>query len=227
MSQLILGIDDAGRGPIIGPMVLAGVLVTEEQQSKLKKEGVKDSKVLEHKKRISLAKIIQKNSIDYKVILIPPSEIDKAVDSGYNLNTLEAEKMAEIINSINVNGPRNKRIKVIVDCPSPNIPVWTNTLKKFIEHKDNLDIKCEHKADVNHPSVSAASIMAKVAREEEIAEIKKNFGEVGSGYAADPITIEFLEKNGHDPKNESLFRKSWATWKIYKAKKEQKKLGDF
>ena len=224
---LTLGIDDSGRGPIIGSMVLAGVLVTEEQEQKLKKEGVKDSKQVLHPKRIALAKIIQKNSIDYKVILIPPSEIDKAVDGGYNLNTLEAEKMAEIINLINVDSPREQKIKVIVDCPSPNISAWSSVLKKYIEHKDNLEIHCEHKADVNHPSVSAASIIAKVARETEVAEIKKKFGEIGSGYAADPITIEFLEKNGHNPNNQALFRKSWATWKDYKAKKQQKKLGDF
>ena len=107
-------------------------------------------------------------------------------------------------------------IKVIIDCPSTNITAWKNTLIKFISFKDNLDIHCEHKADFNHPSVSAASIIAKVQREEEVAKLKKQFkdyGPLGSGYPSDPDTKEFLKKHGKELQNSGIFRKTWQTWK--------------
>jgi len=83
----------------------------------------------------------------------------------------------------------------------------------FIEHPENLDISCEHKADVNYISVAAASILAKVTREEEIEGLKKQYGNMGSGYSHDEATIEFLKKHGKKLSNSGIFRKSWATWK--------------
>ena len=56
--MLILGIDDSGRGPVIGPMILAGVLLSKKQEQVLKKENVRDSKLLVHKERIRVSKII-------------------------------------------------------------------------------------------------------------------------------------------------------------------------
>ena len=79
-----------------------------------------------------------------------------------------------------------------------------------------MEIHCEHKADFNHPSVSAASILAKVTREEEVAKIKKEYskyGDIGSGYPGDPKTKEFLKQHGRELENSGIFRKTWATWK--------------
>jgi len=67
-KELILGIDDSGRGPLIGPMILAGVLMTREQEVILKEEGVKDSKQVLHPARVKLAEAIKKNSINYKIV---------------------------------------------------------------------------------------------------------------------------------------------------------------
>ena len=100
-SDLVLGIDDSGRGPLIGPMILAGVLMTREQESILKELGVKDSKQVLHPARVKLAGEIKENSIKSKVVLSSPNEIDEAVESKSNLNTLEAKKAAEIINDLN------------------------------------------------------------------------------------------------------------------------------
>ena len=84
---------------------------------------------------------------------------------------------------------------------------------------------CEHKADVNHVSVSAASIIAKDVREKEMAILKEKYGhEIGSGYASDPYTIKFLEKHANKFKDEGLFRKTWSTWKNASANLEQAKL---
>lgn len=225
--MLILGVDDAGRGPLIGPMILAGVLINKEQEKYLKKEGITDSKLLLHEKRIFLSEIIKKHSLSYYVVATSAEQIDSSIHSGVNLNTLEAMKAAEIINYLNKG---KEKIKVIVDCPSTNTMAWRNTLIKFIEKTENLEIHCEHKADLNHTSVSAASILAKVNREEEIEKIRekyKEFGEVGSGYPADPLTQEFLKKNGKKLANSGIFRKSWSTWKSLFPESGQKTLVDF
>jgi len=227
---LLLGIDDAGRGPLIGPMILAGVLVDKNQEAFLKKHGITDSKLLEHKRRMGMAKLIQANSLDSEIVKSTPEEIDYSITTGINLNTLEAIKAAEIINKINNEKRHNDKIKVVIDCPSINISAWKNTLLRYIKYLDNLEVECEHKADFNHTSVSAASILAKCTREEEIEKIKKQFkstGNIGSGYPSDPATKEFLKKHGSNLKDSGIFRKTWATWKSMFPEPKQSTLGEF
>ncbi len=224
--MLILGIDDAARGPVLGPMILAGVLVDKTQESKLTGNGVKDSKLMLHSTRIKVSKYIKENSLMHHIIKIYPDEIDSSLNGGTNLNTLEAKKMAEIVNTINTGKYQKEKIKVIIDCPSTNIKAWQIKLESFIEHKENLEISCEHKADFNHPSVGAASILAKVMREEEVEKIKekyKEYGNSGSGYPSDPFTVEFLKKNGAKLRDSGIFRKTWATWKALFPAEEDKK----
>ena len=222
--MLLLGIDDAGRGPLIGPMILAGVLIEKKEENKLKALGTKDSKLLLHTQRMKVAKEIEKTAISHKVLLSTPEDIDDAVTT-VNLNTLEAIKSAEIINSLN---NKKQKIKVVVDCPSVNTLAWKNKLLTFIKNPENLDIYCEHKADFNHPVVSAASILAKVRREEEVEKIKKQYGNIGSGYPSDPVTKEFLKEYGKKLQDSGIFRKSWATWKaLFPEDKKQKTLSEF
>ena len=139
-----LGIDDAGRGPVIGPMVLAGCLIDEKTAAKFKKWGVRDSKQLTPKRREFLAQKIKDEAETFEVVLADPDEINKKQDSGTNLNMLEAEKAAKIVNKINKS---NKKIKVIVDCPSTSIVKWRDLLMTKINDLSNLEIVCEHKAD--------------------------------------------------------------------------------
>lgn len=227
--MLIIGIDDAGRGPIIGPMILAGVLVNEEGKEELKKLGIKESKqVLHNHKRIEMSKNIYKVVFSSHIVKAFPAEIDDFVISGKNLNTLEAMKTAEIINKLN---DGKEKIKVMVDCPSVNTKAWRAQLLTYIEKPDNLDVHCEHKADVNHLEASAASILAKVTREEEVEKLKKEYaqyGDIGSGYPSDPTTKIFLKEHGRELENSGIFRKSWATWKtLFPDLKKQSSLGDF
>src|SRR3989344_4730715 len=184
--MLTLGIDDAGRGPLIGPMIIAGVLLTTAQEAQLKKEKVRDSKLVVHKERVKLAVFIKKNSLAYKVVKTFPQEIEPARGAGTNLNTLEAIKIADVINALNTREYKKEKIHVIVDCPSTNIAAWQKTLTSFLADKENLIISCEHKADFNHVSAAAGSILAKTTREEEVEKIKKEFGDIGSGYPSDP-----------------------------------------
>ena len=216
--MLICGIDEAGRGPVIGPLVSAGVLIEEKDEAKLKALGVKDSKLLTPEQREILYKKIIAVVKDYSVKILQPFQIDAAVnDPVHNLNWLEADSMAEIANEL-------KPDKIIVDCPSTNIKAFTEYLKKKLKIK--AEIIAEHKADLNHPVVSAASILAKVTRDKEIEKIKDELNkDIGSGYPADPKTQEFLKKNYK--KYPEIFRKSWESYKRLAESKKQKNLSDF
>lgn len=216
--KIIAGLEEAGRGPIIGPMVLAGVSLEEDDIIKLKEMKVKDSKLLTPKKREELYGKIIAIAKDHKIIIVEPKEIDEALESdSLNLNWLEAIKFAQIINYL-------KPDKAIVDCPSPNIRAYKEYLMVYIKDK-NIDLICEHKADVNYPIVSASSIIAKVNRDREVEKLKKKYGDFGSGYLADPKTKKFFEENWE--KHPEIFRKTWTPYKDNIKGKNQKKLGEF
>jgi ribonuclease HII len=214
----VLGIDEAGRGPVIGDMVMAGVMIDEEDESKFGDIGVKDSKLIAPNKRKSLFKEIQKITEKYHIIEVSPKEIDEAVFSKeMNLNKLEAVKSAMIINKL-------KPDKAIVDCPSNNTSSYEEYLRMLLKDK-SIELVVENKADFNYLVVGAASILAKVTRDEGIEKIKKKYGNIGSGYPADPNTKRFIM--GNFEKHPEIFRKSWATFKNLKSGKTQKKLGEF
>jgi ribonuclease HII len=220
--MLILGIDDAGRGPVIGPMVLAGCLIDDKVESELKKLGVKDSKQLTQKRREFLSEKIKELAETFEVVLAYPEEIDGKNKAGINLNALEAIKMAEVINRINKGFDK---IKVIIDCPSVSIEKWKDYLKTKVNNLSNLEIVCEHKADVNYVAVSAASVLAKCVREIEMGKLKEQYGdEIGSGYCSDPLTTKFLQKHAQTYGDKGIFRKTWSTWKDVCSLNEQKKL---
>jgi len=210
----VLGIDEAGRGPVVGPLVIAGVKMKDSEEAKLKVMGVKDSKILSKKQRDALFVQVTEHALSYKIIIIPPAEIDKAVVKNA-LNWLEADKSIEIINEL-------KPDKVIVDSPSPNLSQY----KGYIQKKVSAEVIAEHKADANYPVVSAASILAKVTRDREIEKISESLGiDFGSGYPSDPRTQKFIKDN-HD-KYPDIFRKSWSTFGTASEAKKQKHLGDF
>ena len=214
---LICGIDEAGRGPLLGPMVIAGVLVDEKGSEELKSMGIKDSKLLSHKKRQELYKqIIAKTK--YKILVVSPKEIDAALNSEkMNLNWLEAHTSAKIINKL-------KPDKAIIDCPSINTTNYQQYLVNLLNDKGTKMI-VEHKADANYIESSAASILAKVTREEEIGKIKKRVGDFGSGYPSDPKTIKFLEEHGNDYPD--VFRKTWSPYKKKFPEADQSTINDF
>lgn len=217
--KLTLGIDESGKGPVIGPLIIAGAMFVEEDLIKLKKLGVTDSKLLKIKKIHELAKEIKKIAKGYKIIIVQPEEIDRAVNSedGLNLNWLEANKQAEIINELKPN-------KAIIDCPSPNIPAFRKFLLRKLVHKPELIL--DHKTELKFIEVAAASILAKSKREEEVEKIEKIVGEsIGSGYPSNKICQKFLKDNYE--KYPKLIRKSWSTYKVLNDKKMQKSLSDF
>lgn len=202
--MLICGIDEARRGPVIGPMVMCGVLVSEEDSQKLKFLGVKDSKLLTPKKREELFPKIKKIIKAYEAVIIQPEEIDEAVRSQeLNLNRLEAVKTAVILNKLRPD-------KAIIDCPSTNIKSYLSYLRIYL-HKKDLEIRAEHNAE-RYPVVAAASIIAKVTGDSELKKIQSKIKEnIGSGYPSDPATKEFLSR--HYKRYPHIFRKTWETYK--------------
>jgi ribonuclease HII len=221
-EELILGIDEAGKGPVIGPMALCGCLVSSQTEKELKKLGVKDSKKLTSKRREFLAEKVREMAVSFEVVVISSNEIDEYQDKGIKLNEMEAIICAKIINNLN---DKKTKIKVIIDCPSVAVLKWRESVKMKIEHLANLEILCEHKADVNYVAVSAASVLAKSKREEEMDKLKKKYGfEIGSGYTSDPNTQKFVEKYCIKYANDGIFRKCWETWQVAVKNCAQKKL---
>lgn len=217
---LVCGIDEAGKGCIIGPLVMAGVLTDEDGVEQLKRIEVKDSKLLTAGQRQQLFGKIIGIVKGYRILQVSPFEIDAAVmsDNGMNLNWLEARKAAEILNFL-------KPDNAIVDCPSPNTAAYRRYLMNLVSNKKMKAI-VEHKADVNWAAVSAASILAKVTRDEEIGKIKAVVGsDFGSGYLHDPKTAEFFEKSFEAYPD--IFRKSWAPYRDKVFGKAQRKIADF
>ena len=198
--------DDAGRGPVIGPLVIAGVIIEEEKLDRLKTLGVKDSKQLLPSARTRLSKEIPGIVDDYQVLEIEAEELDRIVNRApkfQRLNLLEAKVMAQVIEKL-------RPELVYVDSSDTRPERFKNNILDCLSFTPR--IVSEHRADVNYPIVSAASIMAKVHRDIRIEEIKKDYGEIGSGYAHDVMTIRFLRDYYSDHGDfPPIVRRSWKT----------------
>lgn len=218
---MISGVDEAGRGSVIGPLVVAGVSFEERDISKLEKIGVKDSKLLSPIKRGKLSKQIKNLAINSHVIFLSPFEIDQVVEKGkrlHKLNRFEARTMAKIISIL-------KPDVVYVDAADVFAQRFGVHIAEYLDF--NPKIVSEHKADIIYPIVSAASIIAKVERDKVISNLNKKYGNLGCGYPSDSNTRLFLsnwiKKFGTYP---DFVRKSWKTSKKIKLESDsrQKKL---
>ena len=219
--MLIAGVDDAGRGSVIGPLVIAGVLISEEDMPKLVELGVKDSKLLSPQRREKLAAEIKRIAKKYTVIKLSPKDVDAVVERGvklHRLNRLEAQTMAKVIEALQPD-------IAYVDASDVLEERFKQHILECLPFK--VEIVSEHKADRKYPVVSAASIIAKVERDSEIAELAEKYGDFGCGYPTDPKTISFLQKclqkTGEYP---DFVRKSWEPAKRVKSEKDslQKRL---
>jgi ribonuclease HII len=198
--SFVLGIDEAGRGPVIGPLVIAGVLVNEHQLKELITLGVRDSKTLAREKRTELAREIDARTHRVSVVSIPACELEA------NLTRIELEGMAKLIRDL-------RPAAVYLDAP-----VGPQAIPRFIEALGDLlggeprQIVAENKADARFPVVAAASIMAKVHRDREIEKLRSVYGDLGWGYPSEPKVRSFLRewyaRHGSFP---PCVRARWAT----------------
>ena len=219
LSPLIMGIDEAGRGPVLGPLVVCGVAVTEKDLPGIEALGLKDSKKLSPKKREDFAAVL-KDTCKYELAVLPPHEIDARASGEETLNQLEVHCFAGLIRSL-------KPTRAYLDACDVNAERFGINVKKEVDFE--VEIVSEHEADSKYPMVSAASIIAKVHRDSLVREISEKLGqEVGSGYPADPVTIEFLKT--YYRKNKKLpdcARKTWKTSAAVIADCQQARLFQF
>lgn len=193
------GVDEAGKGPVFGPMVVSGVSCNV---SKLP-EGIDDSKNLSPSTRRALYNKIQKvKNINIHTVYVMPEKIDS---SNKNLNELTVKAFSEVINEI-----ASEDESGIVDAADSDEERFKNNILSNLDK--NVLINSKHKADESNPIVGAASIIAKVERDKYMANLAEEYGDVGSGYPSDPTTQKYLEQ--YVLENNALppfARKSWST----------------
>jgi len=203
MNKGILGIDEAGRGCVIGPLVMAALLVDEERLEALRELGVKDSKCLSPVKRRGFLEPIHDLSSRIEIVEIPPAQIDAAVRE-HGLDRLEAVTCAGMIDAILPE-------IAYIDAPGPGGHAFERHIRANL-NSTGTSLICENGADARYPVVSAASILAKERREEAIRALREEHGDFGSGYPSDPKTREYLKALLSKEKEVPPFiRAEWAT----------------
>jgi ribonuclease HII len=214
-SILVGGVDEAGRGSIIGPLVVAGISIRESKIVMLREMGVRDSKMLTPKARARLLGRIIKVADTVCIRKINPIEVDESVMLK-GLNKLEAKVMAIVINNTEAN-------EVYVDCCDINPERYKGYLEQHLTCTPK--IHSMHHADAINVVVSAASIIAKITRDQEIQEIRAKYHNIGSGYPSDERTMKFIRrwvnKNGSAPE---FARKSWKPLRLMLEQTAQCKL---
>ena len=219
---ILIGVDEAGRGPVIGPMVMCAFAIPREKEENLVNLEVKDSKLIPPPQRAILFDKLTEN-YKFTMKVVEPKQVDDALNNPEsNLNWLEAQTSAEICNEL-IKELDTEDVKIILDCPSTNTEAYKNYFLNKLDKK--VEVIAEHKADLNYPVVSAASIIAKVTRDRAIWHLKREHKvDFGSGYPSDQKTKEFLEKNFD---KYDFFRKTWAAYKNAVKNAAQKSLGEY
>ncbi|MBS3778022.1 MAG: ribonuclease HII [Candidatus Thermoplasmatota archaeon] len=218
---MIAGVDEAGRGPVIGPLVVAGITASDE--TALKQMNVKDSKKLSVKKRVFLAEQIKQIASNIEVVIIKATDIDD-MRKVMTMNEIEVHAFTKVIKKL-------KPDQCFVDAADVNSKRFGNHISAQLPKK--IEIISKHKADDIYPIVSAASIIAKTIRDKEIKTIAKSLenkikSPLGSGYPSDTITQQFL--HSWIKKYKKLpphTRKSWKTAQRIYQQHTRKTLDEF
>ncbi|GBC70423.1 Ribonuclease HII [Candidatus Calditenuaceae archaeon HR02] len=205
MSRLsrVVGVDEAGRGAVIGPLVVAGIAVSEDMIPRLEEAGVKDSKKLTRKRREELYKWLTSTGVENRFELIEPERVDIYTRrrGGPGINTLEIEAIVSLAEVLRPD-------VMIVDSPSKN----TESIRsKISQHLAGVRVICQCHADEEYPVVAAASIVAKVIRDAALSDLAKTLGDIGSGYPSDPRTLAFLHRLVRQKGLTDVVRRSWRT----------------
>ncbi len=217
----VVGIDEAGKGPVIGSMFIAFAIINLDSlkdlnayQNRLRELGVRDSKKLTPKNRNLIYQDL-KNLMDIKYAQLTPALIDTNNSNGGKLNELEISSIIQILEA-------EKPQLIMIDALTSRPDKFGEDILKRLSFE--CKIISENKADDKYELVGAASIVAKELREQELEQIRVNIKhDCGSGYPADPKTKKFLLEHHNNKEFDFIFRKSWATYKAF----SQKSLSDF
>ena len=212
---MICGVDEAGKGSVLGPMVIAGVGV--RSLDLIDGLGLRDSKQLSPEERERLFAVIKKKC-RVATVVIPAEEID-AIRREMTMNACVARAHAAVIARLD---PET----AYVDACDVNPFRYAEMVRVHLPAA--CEIVSEHHADSTYPVVSAASIVAKVTRDKEITKLAKKYGKIGSGYPSDPETVAYLvsyiDEHRVPP---PIARKSWKTVSALLARKSQSSLASF
>lgn len=201
VMKLIAGLDEAGRGPVIGPMVIAGVSMREGSERELLRVGVKDSKKLSAKRRNEILPKIMERVENYHIEVVEAEFIDRSRGE-MNLNQIEADTMAKIIDRL---WPDVAQIgSVDVNPERFRAAISRRALAKS-------EIVSVHHAEDKFPAVAAASILAKTTRDRIIDELRYRWGDFGSGYPSDPKTKQYILDAVVSGELPPIVRRTWIT----------------
>jgi ribonuclease HII len=207
--MLLLGVDEAGKGPVVGSMFVAGLVIDEEKLFDLAALGVRDSKQLDAARREQLFDKILELAIEYRILEVSPQTIDE-LRQVMTMNEIMVRSHAQVVRSLHAD-------KAFLDAADVDEVRFAEKVR--IESSTIMQLVAEHKADRKHLVVSAASILAKVSRDESIRQLERTINcSIGSGYPNDLKTIEFLERWVSEKGNLPPFvRSTWATAQRLKA----------
>ncbi|MDM7939975.1 MAG: ribonuclease HII [Methanothrix sp.] len=207
--MLLLGVDEAGKGPVVGSMFIAGLVIEEDRLFDLAAMGVKDSKRLSPKAREMLARKIRSISADQYILEVPPRVIDE-LRLAMTMNEIMVRSFSQVVQRLHAD-------RAVLDAADVDAARFAERVKET--SKTGMELIAEHKADERHLVVSAASILAKVRRDASLRELEEELGrKIGSGYPSDKDTLEFLScwvrENRELP---PCARHSWTTAQRIKA----------
>lgn len=218
-SRWVLGLDEAGRGSVLGPLVIGAMVVPSHRIPELRPLGVKDSKLLTRPQREELYGTLHALG-RARTVHLEPREIDPRVARG-EFNVLEAEVFAQLIASLTPD-------EVRLDACDPNASRFGQVVRRLA--KTTVPVRSRHKADRDDPVVGAASILAKVERDRAIDRLALEIGQpIGSGYPGDPVTRRFLSGwiDEHPRERPGWLRRSWRTTRKLLESKASHRLEEF
>ena len=224
--MILCGVDEAGRGPVMGPLVMAVYYLDESKLGVLSSLGLKDSKLLSPKRREAFFVKLRELG-DTKFAIIMPFKLNDLMNTK-TLNVIELEAAVATLEKVyigNTGSASNIDYNIYIDAFGPEAKL-TAEFQRRLSFK--AKIFAEHKADMKYPIVSAASIMAKVTRDRIIQRLKKELGDFGSGYPADPRTINFLKRWLREKRSVPPYvRTHWKTYTRLVAETASRSLEDF
>lgn len=218
MTSLRLGIDEAGRGCVLGPMIFGACVIEETDVKRLRAMGTKDSKRLSAKRRRSLRVDLEATVVAWRTVAITAKVIDQR-----SLNDIGKDTIIDLVCELRPD-------VVVVDAPVPprGIPGYKRDLERRLTERgmNSVQVIAENKADDTYPCCSAASIFAKTTRDARLAELAEQIGfDLGSGYPGDPRTIAFLKESWRrDQKFPVWVRTKWETVQRIMAESAQGRL---
>jgi ribonuclease HII len=206
----IAGVDEAGRGCAIGPLVVAGALFDADDVPRLAEMGVRDSKRLTPRRRQVLSEAIKEMAVDYRFVELSPLTIDKVVNRSVplrRLNYLETMAMARVVRELRPDS-------AYVDTCDVDHVRCGQQIRSVLPF--SVDVTCAPRADDTYTVTGAASILAKVRRDKLVAGLRELHGDFGSGYCSDPKTVEYIDAWFREGREAPPFmRASWVTVRKY------------